>query len=210
MELFDAQAPDWANWIAKNQYFHDQDAAYLRFLIPEGASVLELGCGTGHLLKALNPARGVGVDLSPKMVDVARQLHPDLTFHLGDIEDDSILTALTGPFDAIILSDTLGYLEDCEELLARLHPLCSRDTRIIIGTYSHLWEPVFKLASKLGLKLDHVDATWLSFGDISNMLDLAGFQVVRRESRQLLPRALLGRKDCDFSFSGLKTAASRL
>src|SRR5690606_5443095 len=25
-----------------------------------------------------------------------------------------------------------------------------------------------------------------------------------------LPRALLGRKDCDFSFSGLKTAASRL
>jgi N6-L-threonylcarbamoyladenine synthase len=25
-----------------------------------------------------------------------------------------------------------------------------------------------------------------------------------------LPRALLGRKDCDFSFSGLKTAAARL
>jgi N6-L-threonylcarbamoyladenine synthase len=29
-------------------------------------------------------------------------------------------------------------------------------------------------------------------------------------SRFDLPRALLGRKDCDFSFSGLKTAASRL
>ena len=29
-------------------------------------------------------------------------------------------------------------------------------------------------------------------------------------SRHDLPRALLGRKDCDFSFSGLKTAASRL
>ncbi|KQW81813.1 tRNA (adenosine(37)-N6)-threonylcarbamoyltransferase complex transferase subunit TsaD [Brevundimonas sp. Root1279] len=29
-------------------------------------------------------------------------------------------------------------------------------------------------------------------------------------SRYDLPRALLGRKDCDFSFSGLKTAASRL
>ena len=28
--------------------------------------------------------------------------------------------------------------------------------------------------------------------------------------RFTLPRALLGRKDCDFSFSGLKTAAARL
>lgn len=191
-ELFDSRAPEWATWIRKNQYFHDSDAAYLRFLIPEGASVLELGCGTGHLLKALRPARGVGIDLSPRMIDVARQLHPDLQFHSGDIDDADALTSLTGPFDYIVLSDTLGYLEDCEELLSRLHPLCSRDTRIIIGTYSHLWEPIFKLASRLGLKLDHVDATWLSFGDISNMLDLAGFQVVRRESRQLLPRSLLG------------------
>ena len=73
--------------IARNSFYYDDDRRYMRFLVPEGMRVLELGCGTGQLLSALQPAVGVGVDFSPNMVAIAREEHPECTFLVGDVED---------------------------------------------------------------------------------------------------------------------------
>jgi len=70
--------------------------------------------------------------------------------------------------------------------------------------------------SRLGTTID--DAAGEAFDKIAKAMDLdyPGGPALERlaetgdGSRFALPRALLGRKDCDFSFSGLKTAASRL
>jgi N6-L-threonylcarbamoyladenine synthase len=70
--------------------------------------------------------------------------------------------------------------------------------------------------SRLGTTID--DAAGEAFDKIAKAMDLGypGGPALERlaetgdGSRFALPRALLGRKDCDFSFSGLKTAASRL
>ena len=62
--LHDELASEWVRWLERGAFFHDEDLLYLRFLIPEGVRVLELGCGNGHLLAALNPSLGVGVDFS--------------------------------------------------------------------------------------------------------------------------------------------------
>src|SRR5437588_8285289 len=106
--LADASAPERRNWLHRAAFFHEEDLRYLKFLIPEGARVLELGCGTGELLAALKPAFGVGVDFSKEMIAQARRSFPDLTFLVGDIEDASFLETLPGPFDAIVIVDTLG------------------------------------------------------------------------------------------------------
>src|ERR1700704_2599411 len=50
-------------------------------------TVLDVGCGPGHVARYLSE-RGVtaaGVDLSPAMVDLARQLNPGLEFSTGDM-----------------------------------------------------------------------------------------------------------------------------
>src|SRR5215468_5829519 len=83
----DASAPARRQWLARSAFFHQEDLLYLKFLIPEGARVLELGCGTGDVLAALKPSFGVGVDFSAGMISQARQAHPDLTFLVGDVED---------------------------------------------------------------------------------------------------------------------------
>lgn len=70
--------------------------------------------------------------------------------------------------------------------------------------------------SRLGTTID--DAAGEAFDKIAKAmgLDYPGGPGLERlavdgdGSRFELPRALLGRKDCDFSFSGLKTAASRI
>ncbi|GBE42596.1 undecaprenyl-phosphate 4-deoxy-4-formamido-L-arabinose transferase [bacterium BMS3Bbin10] len=188
-------APDWDKWIARNGYFHGRDAQYMRFLIPEDSRVLELGSATGWLLDELSPAKGVGVDFSAAMTDQARTKHPRLTFLHGDIEDREFMASLEGegPFDYIILSDTVGYLDDIIETLKSISRLCQPHTRLVVSHYSHLWEPVLRVAEAFGLrKKVNGDYNWLSPADIEMFLRLSGFETVKKENRQLLPKRLLG------------------
>ena len=52
-------------------YFHQYLARVLRARIPAGQRVLDIGCGGGEMLAALQPSRGVGVDLSATVVTAA-------------------------------------------------------------------------------------------------------------------------------------------
>ena len=167
-------------------------ATYMKFLVPKGARVLDLGCGTGDLLAELEPSYGVGVDLSPAMIEQAKRLYPDHTFLVGDVEDEAFIRSLEGPFDYIVLSDTIGMLDDIETALRQLHPLCGPDTRIIIAYYSQLWEPLLKVAEWVGLKMPQPPTNYLNSTDFLNILDLAEFEPIKMDYRQLVPRRLLG------------------
>lgn len=190
--LSDSMAPDREQWLKKAQSFHDEDLLYLKFLVPEGVRVLELGCGNGHLLAALKPSFGVGVDFSEVMIAEARRAYPDLSFFTGDIEDPATLRDMPGPFDAILIADTLGSLDDCQALFENLHGLCSRETRIIVVYFSHLWLPALRLAEGLGLRPRLPQQNVLSPRDIGNLVALADFEPVKSEVRLLSPFRLLG------------------
>jgi SAM-dependent methyltransferase len=185
-------ATDRDTWIGRNAFYYEEDYRYMQFLVPKKLRVLDLGCGTGRLLAALDPSRGVGIDFSAHMIDIAHKNYPELEFHLGDVEDPKVIDSLDGPFDIIIMSDTIGSLDDCEATLANLHNVCTRDTRLIIAYYSTMWEPFLKLASSVGLRMPQVEQNWLSTEDITNLLSLADFEVIKREWRQLLPRRMGG------------------
>jgi len=191
-DLADLQAPDRDRWIRRNSFYYDEDYRYMRFLIPEGSRVLDLGCGTGRLLAALKPSRGVGVDFSSRMIDIACEKYPNLEFRVGDIEDGDVVGRIEGPFDYIVLSDTIGSLDDCQASLHQLHRLCDRNTRVVVVYYSRMWEPILALAKLFRQELPQVRQNWLSSEDIENLFELADFEVVKREWRQLLPRRLLG------------------
>jgi len=186
------QARERADWISRNAYYYKEDQRYLGFLVPPGLKVLELGCGIGDSLAALKPSRGVGVDFSQAMIDIADMRHPLLDFHVGDVEDASTLDRLGGPFDVILISDTIGELEDCQSTLRQLHGLCTPDTRIIVSYYSTMWEPILELAEWIGQKMPQEPQNWLTSEDISALVELADFEVVKREWRQLVPKRLLG------------------
>ncbi|WP_461210520.1 glycosyltransferase [Desulfocurvus sp. DL9XJH121] len=186
-DLFDVLAPERAKWKAKNAYYYDAQARYLRFLVPEGARVLELGCGTGELLAALKPSLGVGLDISPAMVERAAAAHPHLEFRVADAEDASTW-GLEGPFDFLVISDTVGHLEDIQACFEALRPFCTPETRVIVTYYNFLWEPLLKAAEKMGAKMPQATGNWLSPGDIRNLLYLADFETVKTDRRLLFPK----------------------
>ena len=187
VKYFDALAPARVRWVEKNRYYHRQLGKTFSFFIPRNRSVLEIGCGAGQLLASLKPSRGVGIDLSPKMIQVARERHPHLEFHVDNLED----LQLDEKFDYVVVSDVLGFLYDVQRSLENLQRVCSPHTRVVISYYNFLWEPVLNAGERLGLKARQPTQNWLGAADVANLLDLAGFEVIRKTSRLLLPKRVL-------------------
>lgn len=185
---FDLLAEKRQYWRNRNRYYYDNQEKYFRFLVPEGQSILELGCGTGDLLYALKPKRGVGIDFSSEMVRIAKERYPNLEFRMADMEK---IEGWEETFDVLIMSDVVGHLMDIEETFRQLHIFCRPDTRIIISYYNFLWEPVLKMGEMLGLKMPQHYQNWLSSNDICNLLSLAHFQVIKLEFRLLVPKRIL-------------------
>lgn len=180
------------DWRRRARFFHREDETFLKFLIPKGSRVLEIGCGLGDTLAALEPAFGVGLDISPTLVAQARQRHPGLQFHVGDAENANSYGAITGPFDYIIVVDTIGSLDDVQAFLGLLHPLCTRETRVVVGYFSHLWHPVLKLAEWMGQRMPHPPQNVLAPADVRTLAQLADFDPVKSEQRVLMPVSLFG------------------
>jgi SAM-dependent methyltransferase len=188
----DAAAPEREKWRRRAAFFHSEDLHFLKFLIPEGARVLELGCCTGDLLAALKPSFGVGVDLSEAAIEQARRAYPELTFEIGDIESAEFVQSLPGPFDFIVIVDTLGLLDDCQRMFENLHDLCTRETRLIVGYFSHFWHPLLKIAEWMQLKMPQPPQNVLALADVRAIAALADFEAVKSERRLLSPLRLFG------------------
>lgn len=89
--------------------------------------------------------------------------------------------------DYILVSGGVHYERDIQGLLSRLHGISHAHTRLIVTYYSNLWRPVMLLAAALGLRSKMREVNWLSHDDIDNLLALENFEVVRRDSKILMP-----------------------
>lgn len=76
-----------------------------------GASVLDVGCGVGHLRQYLVEA-GIaalyrGIDIVPEMVEAARALHPGVEFEVADAADP----AWPGEADYVLASGIFAFAD---------------------------------------------------------------------------------------------------
>jgi len=182
--FFDAMAVTHDLWRQRHRLYYDEQTALLQRLIDPGLKVLELGCGTGDTLAALRPAEGVGVDLSPAMLERARRKHPELRFIEADVED---LDLGGETFDVVVLADLVGELRDLWVAFRALREVVHERTRVIITYINYLWEPVLEAAQVLGLKRPQMLQNWFSLDDIENLLGLNGFETVSVGDGVLLP-----------------------
>jgi SAM-dependent methyltransferase len=182
-ERFDALAEKRAEFRRKGSYYHRELEKYLSFLIPEGSSILEIGCATGDTLAALKPRRGVGIDVSPKMISEAKKRHPNLHF----VEADAHQFSLNERFDYVLLMNTLGQVDDIQTVMEQIRPHCYRHTRVIVIYFNWLWRPVLSIAEWLKLRMPGFERHWLPLYDIRNLLTLSGFQTVSESTRFFFP-----------------------
>jgi ubiquinone/menaquinone biosynthesis C-methylase UbiE len=185
-EYMDQMAGKRDSYIKRNSYYYDDLIKMLKYNIPEGTSVLEIGCGTGFILNSLRPKRGVGIDISGQMVRNAEEKYPHLKFYQMDAED----ITLTETFDYILITDTLVYLEDIQKLFKEIKKVSHAGTRILITFHNFLWSPLLGLAERLGLKMLQRRLNWLNAEDIKGLLYLENYDIVKTGKRFLFPKYL--------------------
>ncbi len=181
----DQRIAHWNSYTRRSSsnYYHRRLTEIYQFLIPPGQRVLELGCGEGDLIASLKPSTGVGIDFSPEMISRARNRHPEIEFLEQDVQE----LDLPGTFDYIIVSDLVNELWDVEEVFDRIAAMSGPQTRIVINTYSRLWELPLAMVRRVGLANPTIAQNWLTPPDLENMLYLSGFEMIRRWEEILFP-----------------------
>lgn len=165
--------------------YHKTLVQLCRFFVREKASVLEVGCGTGELLASTNPSLGMGVDISPIMVQRAR--NGNRQPHLKFVEGDAQALSVEKTFDYILMSDLVGIVADVQACFEQVHKVSNNDSRLIVTHYNKLWYPFIKFAEWLNLKEKSGEQNWLALEDLSGLLHHAGFEVITGGKKLLFP-----------------------
>ena len=165
------------------RFYHKLLQKYFAFLVPQHSCVLEVGCGLGDLLASLQPSDGLGIDFSPAMIEAARQRHPQLGFEVGEAAS----FAIERQFDYIVISDLVNDLPDVQAFLTHLRQFAHPRTRLVVNFFNSLWHPILAFAEKLNLKAPTLPQNWLSRADLNNLLHLAGWELIKTDTRILWP-----------------------
>jgi len=171
------------------RYIKQEITRLVRAKILPGSRIFDVGCGDGTMLKDLLPVTGVGIDVDKSAISVARSSYPHLEFICSTIEDLDAETLES--FDYVVLSGVLEQVHDVYVVLAQLRSLVSDPTRLVIVSYSRLWEPAVRVAELLRLRKRTRGENWIPPNELVNLLEQSGFCVVTKTAGVLIPINLL-------------------
>ncbi len=174
---FDGHAEKFEDCLAKLNYqVPNLIGEMVRKCLPNSPQgdlcVADLGCGTGLCAPHLRDHAGrlVGVDLSPIMLDIARekQLYDEL------IEIDLIehLTLCPNQYDLLVAGDTLIYIGDLQPTLAAACSALREEGKLIFSLENPSGESLDS-----GYRLDRFGRYSHSEATVRHWLDEAGFEV---------------------------------
>jgi len=188
---FDEIASNYDYWKKRNWYYYQNLKKIIREFVPVEKTVLEIGCGTGDILASVEPKYGIGADLSPKMIEIAKSKYNGFT-NLDFYVSDEIPKR---KFDFILMIDVIEHIENRTALFKDLQQYCGLDTRIIILMANPMWESLLLLLEKLNLKMPEGPHYRISYSDLKKELEELSFVVSEHAYRQLIPSYVKGLSD---------------
>lgn len=192
---YDLLAERYSAQLGDELIYKPLDRGLLGALIEQhmvGTSIVDLGCGPGHVAAWLT-AQGVdavGIDMSPGMVAVAQREHPEVEFRQGDLLS---LPASDGEFGSAVAFYSIIHLDARE-----LTPAFSEVRRVLISGGRLL------VAFHVGDEVRHVDELWGQGVDLDfrflekpavvEILEAAGFEIEAQLERTNYPEEVETRR----------------
>jgi trans-aconitate methyltransferase len=143
-------------------------------------TILDLGCGSGHLAKSIADAGAnvVGIDSSSSMVEAARTAYPDIEFLVADARNFSFPTR----FDAIFSNATLHWVPEAESVVQCIAKALKPGGRFVaeFGGKGNVAQITTALQQSLQELLHReVDSGWYfpSIGEYASLLEKYGLLV---------------------------------
>ena len=183
---FDELAPEYDSFKRKNAYYYSTLIDFFRERVPQGKSVLEVGCATGEIIAALKPGRGKGIDLSQQMVNLAREKNPSIEF----AKDDITSLKLEEKFDFVVMADVIDHLFDLDSALNQLTKVMHGQTKVLVSTINPVWSLPLTAAEKLKLKMPEGPNQWVSAAAFRRLCRQNNLAVTEEHYRLLLPKQI--------------------
>jgi len=183
--------------------------------IAQHDSILDVGCGTGWFLSLLQRQGWTqlnGLDISPDMLVIAKQMVPAATFHEAPIQDIGDV----GGYDVITCLGTLHHMPDIEIVAEKLFSLLKPGGKLIVHEpnedwfyeQSKMWRALMKLfyaplRIKNHSRVKALREPWeavppsphhedVHVDDLVATLQQAGFKLVNSAYKNTLMRVLEG------------------
>jgi ubiquinone/menaquinone biosynthesis C-methylase UbiE len=157
--------------------------------------VLDLGCGNGHHLLAFGSevARGIGIDVSPGMIELARTRlrssprRANLTFEVDDAEELKGIPDQS--IDLVICIGAFEHMLDKRAVLASIHRVLKSGGRFfcLAPDADYVWYRT--IAPLLGFATKHLSSDrMLTRDEFSVLLDQTGFRCIRSAPWTFIPK----------------------
>lgn len=158
-------------------------AAFVEFVRVAAAPVADVGCGPGRVAAFL-AAQGldvVGVDVSPAMLAVARDAHPDIRFEEGEL---TALPIPDGSLGGVVCWYSIIHTpsERLDEVFAELKRVLSADGHLLVAFQAGDGECVHR-ADAYGTGISLTNYRHLP-DEVARSLVAAGLQVHARAMRE--------------------------
>jgi len=121
VQRFDEFAEEYASRFDNVNGYFGQLTHFCNLIKKADPAILDLACGPGNVTRFLRDcfpeSRILGVDLAPKMIEIARTQLPDVDFRVMDVRQ---IQEISEQFDAVMCSFCLPFLskEDAARLIA--------------------------------------------------------------------------------------------
>lgn len=139
--MSNAEPPPATSWDAK--HYDDRHAFVWKFgaslvelLAPQaGETIVDLGCGTGHLTAEIARAGAtvVGLDASPEMIAEARRTYHDVPFEVADVREFTV----PEPVDALFSNAVLHWVRPPEAAIRRFRAALKPGGRFVAEFGGH-------------------------------------------------------------------------
>lgn len=204
-EFWDKNAKKYAASPIKDQEAYEYTLERTRSYLSASANVLEVGCGTGSTALALAGAVGqiTGTDISPKMVEIAREKGAAQDQTNAEFEVTSVEGALeqADAFDVVMGFNIFHLTENAEKLFETLHDRLAPGGVFIsktpcladpaVGVKRHLFGVAIALMRLVGYA---PFVRRFTFAELEGAIERAGFEIVETGSFPAMSRYIVARR----------------
>ena len=152
--------------------------------------LLDAGCATGPMLSLLTEEypnkKYVGLDLSPKMIELAKKKNlPNTEFIEGDCEN---MPLKNNTFDIVINSQSFHHYPNPQAFFNEVHRVLKPGGKLILRDNTSSNKPILFIMNNIGMKLanltGHGDVKASSLEEIQKYCKISGLKIQKIESQK--------------------------
>jgi ubiquinone/menaquinone biosynthesis C-methylase UbiE len=130
-------------------------------------NVLDVGCATGKFLNLVNAKNKIGIDISRKVLLIAKKKHKKINFVIASAE---FLPFKNNVFDLVTCFDVLEHVSNQKKVLLEIYRVVKKNCRVIITIPNSNYNLILKILEKMKMKFPEGPINYVCFKEIKSLL----------------------------------------